>query len=133
MEIRAALRKNKHDQATVRTSKENMFLRAFGSNRNWLIPECDRDISEKIFSKKNRKVPRKHPHWVAPLFKSRNDIFTECCTFFSKYFGEKYLKKKEVQRLLKTSSLVNTIIQKYLEIFHLWIMMLPDEYVFVEL
>ncbi len=85
----ATLHKNERDLAAVGSSKENMFLRAFGWNRNWLISECDLDISEKNISTKKRKVPRKRHHWVTPLFKSTADVFAERCTFFSKYFEKK--------------------------------------------
>ncbi len=61
--------KKEHDLATVGTSKENRCLRVFGWNRNWLIPwECGRDpIYSSYFGEKNRKVSRKHRHWVTLL------------------------------------------------------------------
>ncbi len=74
----ATLHENDHDLATVGTSKEKRYLRAFGWNKNWPITwEHDRDpiyssyFGEKYFEKKD-KVPRKRRHWVTPLFKNRD-------------------------------------------------------------
>ncbi len=57
----ATLRKNEHDPAAVGSSKENMFLCAFGWNRNWLITECDCDsliFRRKKFFKKGQSSPK---------------------------------------------------------------------------
>ncbi len=185
-----ALRKNKRDQATVGTSKESMFLRAFDWNRNRQIPKRDRDISEKNISKKSTKFPEnvvvgKHPyskaqnstetsslgntiiqkyrrrfcrmlhffrnilggniskkvhsslktwksrHWETLLFKSRDNVFMERCVFFQNIILQN-ISEKKAQNSPKTSALGNTIIQKYIEIFHFWIMVLPNDGVFQE-
>ncbi len=145
--------KNKPNLATVGTSKENGYLRAFGWNRNWLIPwECDRNqiystyfegkcywvtplfksrnistfewwryptmrfsqtfelffqiffskmINYNISRKKKHKVPWKRPHYVTPLFKSRDtallalpegNVFAELSFFFRNIFLQNMMK-----------------------------------------
>ncbi len=68
-------------------------------------------FGEKYFEKKG-KVPRKYRHWVTLLFKSRDNVFAEFCAFFKKILWRKIFQKKKGQGSPKTSSLVNTIIQK---------------------
>ncbi len=75
----------------------------------------------KIFRKRRCKVPRKCRHWITPLFKNRDAIFAELSTLFSKYFGEKISEKKREVHYYKV------------EIFHFWIMTLPNDDVFAEL
>ncbi len=91
-QICAALHKNEHDPATVGTLKKTCFCAHLVLTEIEWFQSVIAIFWRKIFRKKKRKIPRKCCHWVIPLFKSRDDIFAERCTFFFENFIKIYGK-----------------------------------------
>ncbi len=81
---------------SVLQKKAGVCVHLVGTEIDWFLESGIAIFRRKILKKKKRKIPRKHHHFVTPLFKSRDDVFVESCAFFKIFWRKKFKKKTQV-------------------------------------